>query len=242
MTVREEASLKNAFLVYLIFASAFAAFFWGGYYILNPTLFLVGLFLSSVVCVWASMQLKFANLMVMMSVTLATAVVDEYAHTSAGTFAYFDGGLPSPLTVFGWGLFILVMLTVARYLNRLLLWRIQDGMAERLVPVMATICLLLVSMGFQGYLSRVSWLLAGVYVLMCLASLYYSLQQKPGWNVSVMISSLLIGVAMESLGALEGMWQFGSMEPLLLFMAFTWSLRTWTILSISKLLYADFQI
>ena len=116
--MREEASLKNVFVIYILFASTFVSFFWGGYYVLNPTLFLVGLFVSSVVCIWASMQMRFASLLVMMLVTLATAAVDEYAHTSAGIFTYFDGGLPSPLTVLGWGLFILGMLTIAKYRER----------------------------------------------------------------------------------------------------------------------------
>ena len=241
MAEREEATLKNVFVVYLLFASTFAAFFGGDYYKLNPTLFIAGLFLSAVVCIWASMQMEFSTLIVMMLVTLATAVVDEYAHTSAGAFAYFDGGLPSPLTVFGWSLFILGMLTIARYLNKVLSRRIPDTRASRLAPALASICLVLVGMAAQGYLPSVSWLLAAVYVAMSLASLYYSKEQTTGWNLSVMISSVLVGVVMESLGAMEGMWSFHAGEPVLIFMAFTWSLRTWTVLSVSRLLYADYQ-
>ena len=241
MAEREEATLKNVFLVYLLFASTFAAFFGGDYYELNPTLFIVGLFVSAVVCIWASMEMEFYTLIVMMLVTLSTAVVDEYAHTSAGAFAYFDGGLPSLLTVFGWSLFVLGMLTIARYLNKVLSGRIPDTRASRIAPTSASICLVLVGMAVQGYLPGVSWLLAVVYLAMSVASLYYSKEQTTGWNLSVMISSVLVGVVMESIGAMEGMWSFYAGEPILIFMAFTWSLRTWTVLSVSRLLYADYQ-
>ena len=242
MTVREEASLKNVFVIYILFASTFVSFFWGGYHVLNPTLFLVGLFVSSVVCVWASMQMRFASLLVMMLVTLATAAVDEYAHTSAGIFAYFDGGLPSPLTVFGWSLFVLGMLTFAKYLHKLVLHKVPDGLAERIAPAMASICFVLVAMAAQNYLPHVSWLLGAVYGAMFLASLRYSRGQTPGWNLSVMISSVLVGATMEALGAMERLWSFRGSEPLLPFMAFTWSLRIWTVLYISRLLDAEYEI
>ncbi len=242
MTVREEANLKNVFVIYLMFASTFVSFFWGGYHVLNPTLFLVGLFVSSVVCVWASMHMRFASLLMLMLVTLATATVDEYAHTSARIFTYFDGGRPSPLTVFGWSLFILVMLTIARNLHKLALHRVSDGLAERMVPAMASICLVLVGMAAQGYLPHVGWLLGAVYGAMFLASLHYSRGQTPGWNLSVMLSSVVVGATMEALGAMEGLWSFRGSEPFLPFMAFIWALRTWTILLISRVLDAEYEI
>ncbi|UCH57183.1 MAG: hypothetical protein JSV18_07580, partial [Candidatus Bathyarchaeota archaeon] len=116
---REESSFLNVVIVYLLFAAAFASFFYGGYHTLKPTFFLVGFFISSVVCVWASMTMRFTSLLVLLTVALGTAAIDEYIHTSTGTFTYFDLGLPSPLTVFGWGLFILGILTIAKIINQI---------------------------------------------------------------------------------------------------------------------------
>ncbi|UCH57485.1 MAG: hypothetical protein JSV18_00770 [Candidatus Bathyarchaeota archaeon] len=112
---------------------------------------------------------------------------------------------------------------------------------ERIAPTVTIISLLLVSMGVQRYLPVISWLLAVVYALMVGASIYYTRQNPAGWNVSVMISSLFVGATMESLGAWEGLWHFHYMEPLSAFMAFTWTLRTWTILTICSLLGARFD-
>lgn len=229
---------KNVLIVYLLFATTLVAFFWGGYHDLRPTLFLAGLFASSVVSVWGSMMRGPRSLIVLMGVTLVTGLVDEYAHTRAGAFAYFDGLEPSPLTVFGWSLFVLNILTVARFIEKIVPLKDGGGRLSRAAPCLVSIALLVLSMYFQGYIPVMSPLLVVVYALMGAASLYYSSLNRLSWNFSVMTSAIAIGVSMEFIGAMEGMWSFRFMEPLSLFMAFTWSLRTWTILSVSRLLGA----
>ncbi|MBC8224896.1 hypothetical protein H8E65_09920, partial [Candidatus Bathyarchaeota archaeon] len=83
------------------------SFFWGGYHTLMPFMFLTGLVLASVVSLWSSLYMETKSLVTLTVVTIALAVVDEYAHTSSGAFSYFDGMTPSPLTVFGWSLLVL---------------------------------------------------------------------------------------------------------------------------------------
>ena len=231
-------TIKSVLIVYILFAATLGAFFWGGYHSLKPTLFLVGLFLSSVVCIWGSMAFKPVNLAVLISVTLLTAVIDEYAHTSAGVFTYFDGLRPSPLTVFGWSLFILGILTIATMLEKMIPTGMDVGGPLNAVPALISIVLWVGSMSLQGYLGVMGLLLAVVYLSMGVASVYYARLHSLGWNVSVMVSSVAIGAVMEFMGAMEGMWSFHFMEPIPLFMAFTWSLRTWTILSVSQILCA----
>jgi uncharacterized membrane protein len=89
-------------------------------------------------------------------------------------------------------------------------------------------------MSLQGYLGVIGLLLAVVYLLMGFTSVYYTSLHPLGWNVSVMVSSVAIGAVMEFMGATEGMWSFYFLEPIPPFMAFTWSLRTWTILLVSE--------
>jgi hypothetical protein len=227
-------TIKSVLIVYILFAATYGAFFWGGYHSLEPTLFLVGLFLSSIVCIWGSMDYKPMNLTVLMSVTLITAIVDEYAHTSVGVFTYFDGLRPSPLTVFGWSLFILGILTVAKMLRKMIPSGMDDGGLLNAVPALISIMLLVGGVSLQGYLGIVGLLLAVLYFLMGVASVQYTCLHSLGWNVSVMVSSVAIGAVMEFMGAMEGMWSFHFLEPIPLFMAFTWSLRTWTILLVSE--------
>lgn len=233
-------NLKNLLIVFVLISATLIAFFLGGYHTLVPFLFLGGLAFASAVCIWAALRMKTRDLLVLTLVTIAMATIDEYAHTSAKTFTYFDYGVPSPLTVFGWGLFIIVILMVAKSLNKMIELKTGESGALRVLPALVSITLLIVSVVIQGYLTVISWLLSLIYIIMGITSLYYSYNHSLGWNVSTMISSLVVGALMEFVGALEGLWFFHFMEPLSLFMAFTWTLRTWTILAICSLLDVDF--
>jgi hypothetical protein len=224
---------------YVLFSATLSTFFWGGYHTLSPILFLIGLFISSVVCVWGSMIMQKREVILLILVTLLIAFVDEYAHTTASIFTYFDGWKPSPLTVFGWGLFIMGILTSARYLHALIPSEPSTRGIPRLIPVVVSIIALVASVSLQGYLSVMSPLLIIVYLSMGAASLYYSSKHSLGWNLSLMICSVFTGAAMELIGALEGLWSFHSMKPFPIFMALTWSLRTWTIVMVLNLLGAE---
>jgi hypothetical protein len=143
---------------------------------------------------------------------------------------------PSPLTVFGWGLFIPGILTVAQLLHEKLPMERLGSSTPRTAPAIISIVLLIACVWTQGYLPILSLTLAQVYVLLGVASLYYTNWYPLGWNVWVMVASLMISALMESIGAMEGMWSFRFNEPLQFFLVFTWTLRTWTILAFSSLL------
>jgi len=216
------------------------AFFWGGYHTLVPVLFILGLIAVSTICAWAALSMETRDLVVLTVVSLATAVIDEYAHTSAGAFTYFDGMTPSPLTVFGWGLFILGILTLAQFLYEKIPLGAMDSGTLRSVPVLISMALLIACAWIQGYFPVFTMLLVLVYIAHGVASLYYSRLHPFGWNAWVMVVSLVVGVLMEFLGAMEGLWVYRFGEPLPLFMAFSWTLRTWTILAVSSLFDVDF--
>ena len=71
------------------------------------------------------------------------------------------------------------------------------------------------------------------------ASILYTSRVPLTWSLWVMLTGMLLGGAMELIGSLEGTWSYRSGEPLVFFIVFTWALRTWTILSISRVLGAD---
>jgi hypothetical protein len=231
-----QMNIYGVLAVYLLLSATLSAFFWGGYHTISPTLFLIGLFVSSVVCVWGSTMMQKRDVLLLVPVTLIIAFVDEYAHTTASIFTYFDGWKPSPLTVFGWGLFIMGILTFARYLHALIPSKLSTRGILRLIPAIISITALVASVGLQSYLSVMSPLLIIVYLSMGAASLYYSSKHSFGWNLSLMVCSVFTGAAMELMGALEGLWSFHSMKPFPVFMALTWSLRIWTIVTVLNLL------
>jgi hypothetical protein len=180
------------------------------------------------------------NLIILSVVTIATAFVDEYAHTSSGAFSYYDGMEPSPLTVFGWSLLVLGILTIARFIHRRVPLESLEYRELRILPVLISVFLLIDSAWIQGYLPFFGLTLALVYILLVVTSLYYSYMHPLGWNFWVMVTSLILSALMEYLGGIEGLWVYQGNEPMAFFIAFTWTLRTWTILAVSSLLGAEF--
>jgi hypothetical protein len=232
--------LTNALIVSALIAANALAFLWGGYHTLTPILYVTGLALASAIYIWMATRMETRDLTVLTGISVALAFIDEYAHTTAEAFTYFDNMKPSPLTVFGWGLFIPAILTVAQLLHeKLPMERLGSG-TPRTAPAMISIVLLIACAWTQGYLPVLSLTLAQVYVLLGVASLHYTSRHPPGWNAWVMAVSLVISALMESIGAMEGMWTFLFSEPLPLFMVFTWALRTWTVLAFSSLLGVEF--
>ena len=228
--------LTNALIASAVIASNALAFLWGGYHALTPILYVAGLALASTVYVWTATRMEARDLAVLTAASVALAYVDEYAHTAAGAFTYFDHLEPSPLAVLGWGLFIPATLTVAQILHERFPMERLGGGTPGTAPAVASIVLLIACAWAQGYLPVFTLTLAMVYALLGVASLYYTGLNPPGWNAWAMAAALFFSALMETIGATEGVWAFRFNEPLPLFMVFTWALRAWTVLALSSLL------
>lgn len=216
-----------------------AFFFLGGYYTLMPILFLAGLVGASIFDAWAVIGMETKHLVSFVAMATFVATMDEYAHTSSWTLTYFDKATPSPLTVFGWSLFMILILIIARLVMKIHLIDIQDKRMLRVLPVIVSLILISTMVVLQGYVSVFNWLLVLAYAMLGLASLYYTYKHSLKWNLSLMISSLAFGSYMEFTGALEGLWTFRFMEPVSLFIVFSWPLRTWAVNALCLLLNVD---
>ena len=204
-------------------------------------MFLSGLFLVSIVCLCSSLYMETRSLVTSSFVTMALAVVDEYAHTSSGAFRYFDGLTPSPLSVFGWSLLVLSMISIAQFLYRRFPLAGHDGSALRSLLVLMPAFLLIVSAWAQGYLRFFDALLVFVYLFLFSVSLYYSYVHRFGWGIWVVTFSLIVSAVMEYLGGIEGLWVYQFNEPMAVFIVFTWTLRVLTILGVCSLLGVEIQ-
>jgi hypothetical protein len=231
---------KNLLIVLAMISATVASFFWGGYHALRPFMFASGLVVVSAICLWASMNIETRSLIILSLVTIATAFVDEYAHTSSGAFSYFDGMEPSPLPVFGWSLLVLGILTIARFIHRRAPLESLEYRDLRILPVLISVFLLIDSAWIQSYLPFFDLTLVSIYMLLIAASLYYSYVHPLGWNFWVMVTSLVLSTLMEYLGGMEGLWAYQNNKPMAFFIAFTWTLRTWAILAVSSLLGAEY--
>lgn len=216
------------------------SFFWGGYHTLLPIMFLVGLVGASILSAWAVIGMETKDLVSFITMATLVATVDEYAHTSAGTLTYFDNSTPSPLTVFGWSLFMILILTITRLMMKIHLLDLQNKKMLRILPALVPLILIPTMVVLQGYVSVFNWVLVLAYVMLALASFYYTYQHSLKWNLSLMISSLAFGFYMEFTGALEGLWTFRFMEPVSLFIVFSWPLRIWTVNALCLLFNVDF--
>ena len=210
-----------------------------GYVNLSPIIFIVGLVGVALVAGWKSLRVDTRALVIYVIISIIVAVFDEYAHTSTGVLTYFDSGTPSFLTVMGWPLFILTIIFLAEFIENQAFKKLENRWLSLLVPLIA-IVLIPVLVILQGYASRFDLLLVGVYCFLGLISLVYASNQKAGWNLSILISAVIVGAAMEVLGAMEGLWFYGSGDIFAGFMALIWVLRTWTILAITSFLKVTF--
>jgi hypothetical protein len=232
---------RNLFIVLALISGTTASFFWGGYHALRPFMFLSGLFLVSIICLRSSLYMETRGLVTLSCVTVALAVVDEYAHTSSGVFRYFDGLTPSPLSVFGWSLLVLGMISIAQFLYRRFPFSSHDGSALRSLLVLTPAFLLIVGARAQGYLRFFDALLVFVYLSLFSVSLYYSHKHRFGWGIWVVTISLIVSAMMEYFGGVEGLWVYQPNEPMAIFIVFTWTLRVLTILGVCSLLGVEIQ-
>lgn len=233
--------VKKLVLLSLLYLANIWAFFFGGYYVLRPWFFVIGLVLASAVCFLASLDLSSDEFAILTLVTILTALLDEYVHTQHGIFNYYDGLKPSPLTVFGWGVFIISILKVSSVLYNKWGYRIDSLSIPSFWPSVAKVLSLFFAALITGYIPVFTLIFYALYVVMIACSILYTSGSALGWNVAVIVSSIIIGGVMEGMGAREGVWSFYFGEPIALFMTFTWSLRVHTILIVSKILGYDLQ-
>ena len=227
-------------VVALALATA-AALFYGGYLSLRPYVFIVGLVAAIGVSIWASQGLATRDLFVLFLVTLVTAFIDEWIHTTAGVLAYYDQLKPAPLTVFGWSLFILSIVTLAKVISDRVPLDSIENPRLRSLPVIAFTVILFLLAWQQGYLDVFGWAMVILYAAHFVAGVLYSSKVPLSWSLWVMLLGMLLGGAMEFIGSVAGTWSYRSGEHLVYFMVFTWALRTLTILAVSQALGADIQ-
>lgn len=234
-------NIKNLTIIFLVILANVISFFWGGYHTLLSILFPVGLIVASIVSIWIAIRIETKDLLSLVVIATIIATIDEYIHTSAGTLTYFDRAVPSPLTVFGWSLFMILILATSQLVMKIRFLELQNKKISRILPVFASLFLISTFVVLQGYANIFDWKLVLLYAMLGLASFYYTHRHSLKWNLSLMISSLIFGFSMELIGPIEGLWSFRFMEPVSIFIVFSWPLRVWTVNAFCFLLRVDFS-
>lgn len=230
---------RNIIVVLAVAMANVVSFAIGAYYTRVPVLYLTGLLGTTVFSAWMTSSMKTKDLVIYVGLTSLVAALDEYAHTSAGTLHYYDNAVPSPLTVFGWSLFIIPILSIAWFVKQRRLFSILDRSILRPIPAITSLFLVAVTAMTQGYSTTFDWKLVLVYILLTTASLYYSLQHAVEWNILILMTSWGFGLIMEFLGQWEGLWIYRFSEPVSLLILFSWPLRIWTVNLLCTFLNVD---
>ena len=119
--------------------------------------------------------------------------------------------------------------------------QIKDNKKLRILPVIITLCLVLIVIGIQDYLIIFNSVLFLLYVFLFATSFYYTFTHPLKWNLFLMITSLILGLTMEYLGGLEGLWSFRFQDPISLLILFSWPLRIWAVNTICQAFKIDFS-
>lgn len=238
---KKNLALFSALCVAMIFA-----FIAGGYLALMPLFFIAGLFVAGIAGAWVAVKTSTRFMALFLFFATLIAVLDEYAHTSAGTLAYFDHGIPSLLTVFGWGIFLSGILCIACLVMRLPAIACRTTFPEkhritRILPALISSSLVATMVMVQGYVSLFTAVLFFIYVVLVTGACYYTYHQPLVWNFVLFIVSILFGGVMELFGSWDGLWRYNFHEPVSLFILFSWPLRVWTVLGLCHLCGSDIR-
>jgi UDP-2,3-diacylglucosamine pyrophosphatase LpxH len=226
-------------ILVLILANVFAIF-WGKYYTLTPILFYAGLAAICAISAWVSIEWQTKNLVVIAVSATLLSFIDEYAHTSVGTLAYFDGYVPSLLTVFGWSIFMIFLVGATKFISNIRWLQVEDHNKLRTLPVVISLGLIITSIIVQGYLDIFNWVIILVYLLLFAASFYYTSVHQLKLNLLMMAISLAFGLSMEYVGGMEGLWTFRFQDPVSLLILFSWPLRLYAVNALCAVAGVDF--
>lgn len=232
---------KNFLIIAILILFNLVAFLWGEYHTLMPIFYIAGFIGISIISFWLGNKLETKDLFTLVVSATLLSFVDEYAHTSVGTLAYFDQAIPSPLTVFGWSVFMISLVGITRLIVKIRSLQTEDNKKLRILPVIVSLILILAVMVLQDYLSIFNWVLILVYLFLFAASFYYTYIHPLKWDLFLMITSLILGLCMEYVGGLEGLWTFRFQDPISLLILFSWPLRIWGVNAICLAFDVDFS-
>lgn len=232
---------KNLLIITVLVLINLVAFLWGEYHTLMPIFYIAGFIGISIISFWVGNTLETKDLIALAVSATLLAFVDEYAHISVGTLTYFDQAVPSPLTVFGWSIFMISIVGVTRLIVTIRPLQIEDNKKLRTLPVIISLILILAVTVLQDYIGIFNWVLILVYLFLFAASFYYTYVHPLKWNLFLMITSLILGLCMEYVGGLEGLWTFRFQDPISLLILFSWPLRIWAVNALCFAFGVDFS-
>ncbi len=232
---------KNLAVVLVLVLISLVGFFLGKYHEKAGIFFIVNYLAVMAIATWAALGMKTRDTILLIVSSFIIGGIVEHTMTSERLWTYFGGWESLLFAVSGWSFLMILILAIAKHLSKFIRWNANDSDMLRILPVLVGIILMVLFMRLGGYFEVISWQVVLVYSAVAIASLCYSYKHSLGWNISLMISSLIIGGYMEVLGSLGGLWHFHFSEILPPFLVFAWTLNTWTVHALCLAFKVDFE-
>ncbi len=231
----------NLIIVALLSLACIAGFIKDGYIWRSNLAFDFSFLAAIIIAVIASLRMKTRDLCgLLLSSALVSAVV-EHTNTSAGLLTYTGSAGLSIYIITGWMIFMAVIL---QFTDLLAKWLKPLGIFARLqswnnLPFALSVILFATFMTWEGY-----WAIAGrnvviMYTLMAALGLFYSRKHSIEWNSSLLVTSIVVGGAMELLGSLAGFWVYHFHEPLSISIVLSWAMNAWAVHGLTYLMGID---
>jgi hypothetical protein len=173
----------------------------------------------------------------LVSITLASVVVsyavERYA-VLAGMWRYIDGSAPPFFALFSTPIFIITILGITSYLQRVFAFMNLKGRRLRIFPAILILLAFAVFMVFEGYSALATPQVIAMYATFAVLSLFYNNRQGLEWNFAFAIVAVALGGSMELLGAMSGLWSYAFGEGLPIFISLAWALNAWAACGITQ--------
>ncbi|VVB84445.1 Uncharacterised protein [uncultured archaeon] len=164
---------------------------------------------------------------------LVSYAVERYA-VLAGMWHYIDGSAPPFFALFSTPIFIITILGITSYLQRIFAFMNLKGKRLRIFPAALIILAFAVFMVFEGYSALATPQVIAMYVGFAVLSLFYNNRQGLEWNFAFAIVAVALGGSMELLGAVSGLWSYAFREGLPIFISLAWALNAWAACGITQ--------
>lgn len=169
-----------------------------------------------------------------------------YPHEGAGILQYNGLSFPSvpAYPLFSIPIFIIIIIGISYFVFKPFLAYVGlKGERFKLAPFGIIIVPLLSLLFLEGYLSNISLdsvpSIIAIYLVLGFLGLSYNQKHHLEWNLSVAITAVVLGGAMEYLGWIAGFWSYPNHSNFPLFVSLTWPLNTWAACGLAQIFGID---
>lgn len=170
----------------------------------------------------------------------------KYSYEGTGIFQYNGLSFPSvpAYPLFSIPIFIIIIISISYFIFKPFFAYVGlKGERFRLVPFGVVMVPLLSLLFLEGCLSDISLnsvpTIVAIYPVLGLLGLSYNQKHGLEWNLSIAITAVVLGGAMEYLGWIAGFWSYPSHSNFPLFVSLTWALNTWAACSLVQIFGID---